>query len=131
MSAFVTKRYLASAIRSARPFAGQGNIIDPAAAQVFRALIAGVMDAPEGAGLAQEFRARARAARPTTAPIVNEAYPMDSTARVPEPILRKLPALAEDVEYRAVNADLILWDIHAEIVVDVLPNAFLSPSGTR
>jgi hypothetical protein len=46
---------------------------------------------------------------------------------VPDAILRLLPALAEDVEYRTVNADLFLWDIHAEIVVDVLPEAVLIP----
>jgi hypothetical protein len=34
------------------------------------------------------------------------------------------PELPEDVEYRIVNHDLVLWDIHADLVVDFLPNAF-------
>jgi hypothetical protein len=128
-SALLAKRYLASAIRSARTSARRGDIIDPDAARVFRAIIAEVFAAPGGAALAEAFRRRAE--RPVPDPVINEIYSMDVADPVPGPILQRLPPLAEDVEYRVVNADLILWDIHAEIVVDVLPEAFLSPSGTR
>lgn len=129
-SALVARRYLASALRNARPSARPGDIIDPAAANVFRALIAEAFAAPGGAALADEFRQRA--ARPVMDPVINEPFPMEAAALVPDPILQRLPALAEDVEYRAVNADLILWDIHAEIVVDVLHGAFLpAAAGTR
>lgn len=127
-SALVARRYLASAIRTARMSARPGDIFDPAAARVFRAMIAEVFSAPGGAALADEFRRRA--AHPVADPVVNEPYPMEAAAVVPDPILQRLPTLAGDVEYRAVNADLILWDVHAEIVVDVLPDALLQGSGT-
>jgi hypothetical protein len=126
-SALLEKRYLASAIRSARAAARRGDIIDADAARVFRAIIAEVFGAPGGAALADEFRRRA--ARPVPDPVVNEPYPIEVVMLVPDALLSRLPALAEDVEYRTVNADLILWDTHAEIIVDVLPDAFLvSPS---
>lgn len=128
-SALVARRYLGSAIRSSRASARPGDIIDPGAARVFRAIIAKAFTDPAGAALEDEFRRRA--ASPVPDPVVNEPYPMEVAELVPEAILRHLPVLAEDVEYRAVNADLILWDVHAEIVVDVLPGAFLSSSGNR
>jgi len=127
-STLLARRYLASAIRTARTSARQGDIFDPGAARVFRAIIAEAYSAPGGAALADDFRRRA--VRPVPDAVINELYPMEVAALVPDPILQRLPALAEDVEYRAVNADLILWDIHAEIVVDVLPRAFLLNSGT-
>lgn len=127
-SALVARRYLAAAIRSARASARRGDIIDPGAAGVFRAIIAQAFAGPGAQALADEFRRRAD--RPVPDPEVNEPYPMEVAEAVPEAILQRLPVLAEDVEYRAVNADLILWDVHAEIVVDILPHAFLSPSGT-
>ena len=128
-SALVARRYLGSAIRSARVSARPGDIIDPGAARAFRAIIAKAFTDPGGAALADEFRRRA--ASPVPDPVVNEPYPMEVAELVPEAILQHLPVLAEDVEYRAVNADLILWDVHAEIVVDVLPGAFLPSSGNR
>jgi hypothetical protein len=33
--------------------------------------------------------------------------------------------LPPGIEYRVVAPDLILWDTHAEIVIDLLPGAFL------
>ena len=118
----VARRYLASAIRGARPSARQGDIIDPAAARVFRAIMAETCATPDGALIAREFQGRA--ARPVPDPVVNEPYPIEAASVIPESVLQRLPALAEDVEYRAVNDDLVLWDIHAQIVVDVLPDAF-------
>jgi hypothetical protein len=125
-SALIERQYLAAAIRRARLSSRPGDIIDPAAAHVFRTIIATAFAAPGGAALAEEFRRRA--ARPVPGPVVNEPYPMEAASVIPDPILQQLPALAEDVEYRAVNADLVLWDIHAGIVVDVLPDAFLPES---
>lgn len=122
-SALLARRYLASAIRTARSSARQGDIFDPGAARVFQGIIAEAFSAPGGAALADDFRRRA--ARPVPDPVINELYPMEVAELVPAAILQRLPALAEDIEYRAVNADLMLWDIHAEIVVDVLPLAFL------
>lgn len=126
LSALVARRYLASAIRTARMSARQGDVFDPNAARVFRAIIGEVFAAPGGGAIAKEFSRRA--ASPVPAPVVNEPNPMEAANPLPDPILRRLPLLAEDVEYRAVNDDLILWDVHAEIVVDVLPGAFLQGS---
>ena len=43
---------------------------------------------------------------------------------MPIVLLWALPALVNTVEYRIVNHDLVLWAIHANLVVDYIPNAF-------
>jgi len=38
-------------------------------------------------------------------------------------VLAVLPPVPDDVEYRFVGRDLILRDAHANVVIDVLPDA--------
>ena len=42
---------------------------------------------------------------------------------VPPDVLKQLPALPKDLEYRFVTKHLILFDARSNLVVDVLPNA--------
>jgi hypothetical protein len=46
---------------------------------------------------------------------------------VPGALLERLPALPPAMEYRIAGGALILWDTRAEILIDVLPDAFLAP----
>ena len=58
-------------------------------------------------------------------PVVNEPLPQSATHEMPIVLLWALPALVENVDYRIVNCYfLVLWDIHANLVVDYIPNAF-------
>ena len=38
-------------------------------------------------------------------------------------LLRVIPPLAPELQYRFVGQDLILWDVHANLVVDVIRSA--------
>lgn len=42
---------------------------------------------------------------------------------MPPKLLLALPLLPEELEYLFVNRDLVLWDWHADLIIDVLPNA--------
>jgi hypothetical protein len=42
---------------------------------------------------------------------------------LPPRLLQYLPDLPRGIEYRLVQADLVLWDVDAEIIIDVLPDA--------
>ena len=42
---------------------------------------------------------------------------------MPVILLHQLPPLPEDVEYRWLDRDLVLWDIHADLIIDFLPDA--------
>jgi hypothetical protein len=39
-------------------------------------------------------------------------------------LLHHLPALPSEMEYRIINGSLVLLDVHADIVIDILPDAF-------
>jgi hypothetical protein len=48
----------------------------------------------------------------------------------PAVILEALPPLPEELQYRFVGPTLVLLDVHADLVVDILPNA-LPVDGSR
>jgi hypothetical protein len=120
---------LAAAIDAARPNARQGDIFTPAITQLFRERIRVVMaridadhylaDLYEG----QEFRT-----------LHATIHGRDANARVPTglpvPLLWALPELPPELEYRIIGRDLALWDEHAAMVVDFIPNAFPQQSFT-
>jgi hypothetical protein len=55
---------------------------------------------------------------------VNAKYPQDQPLpTVPPNVLAALPKLPEELEYRIVKKDLILRDVHANLIVDYIPNA--------
>jgi hypothetical protein len=58
-------------------------------------------------------------------PEVNEAFSWALGHVLPSTLLTVLPELPEELEYRLVGADLILIDIDAGLVVDILRNALL------
>jgi hypothetical protein len=57
-------------------------------------------------------------------PRVNERYSWSWPSFAPPPVLFGLPRLPEELQYRFVGRDLVLVDVEANLVVDVLPDAF-------
>jgi len=113
---------LATAILSARPHARQGDIFTPEAAAVFATLIkeeysrrpAPVLDAREDT----------QDELPNFTPEVNQLYPTTyPLATFPPALLPLLPRLPEALEYRVVQHYLILRDVEANLIVDLMPNA--------
>jgi hypothetical protein len=121
-SLMLTRHYLASAIRAARPYARQGDIFAPPVAQVFQGLIGQAIHDVDIEGLVDEDL---EAADFVVDLVVNERVPTWALQDVPDALRGRLPALPDAIEYRVVGGNLILWDMHAEIVIDVLPDALL------
>lgn len=116
------ERALAEKIRQERTNARQGDIFTPDVAAAFRHAIE------------REFQgSHAKNARATIQqgePIknvhleVNEMYPKRLPyTSVPPTLLLKLPKLPSEVAYRIVDRDLILLDVKADLVIDMLPRA--------
>ena len=117
---------LAAAIREARSTARLGDIFTTRAAAYFRSTIAtaarGWYDVPalldemdeEGLPVVVELD-------------VNGTFPWSAGNLMPGRLLRVLPELPEELEYRFVGVDLVLLDVRANLVVDVLENAL--PAG--
>jgi hypothetical protein len=116
------EHHFAHRLREARSSARQGNIFTPEIAAEFRRLVGIAMQGPGAVRIRESLQ---RAAPVHTHTIsVNRAYPdglpLEST---PPSLLLNLPPLPPEVEYRVVAHDLILRDIDANLVVDVIPNA--------
>jgi hypothetical protein len=115
----LARRYLASAIRTARRHARQGDMFPPAVAAMFRERLAGVLSPDElllMPGLPGE------GSGPPDVQI-NEPFAEEWFTDLPPRAEHALPPLPVGLVYRLVGADLVLWDAHAELVVDVLPDA--------
>ena len=55
---------------------------------------------------------------------VNGDYPAGrSISPMPPGLLASLPPLPPELQYRFVGRDLILWDMHAGLIVDFVANA--------
>jgi hypothetical protein len=118
-SLFMTRRYLASAIRSARPHARLGTVFAPPVDRMFRDLMMKTMyevDVEGLGGFDEELAVDVA---------IHETVPEWALGPVPEALLARLPQLPQAIEYRVVSGALVLWDVHAEIVIDALPNAFV------
>jgi hypothetical protein len=108
------------AIVMARPKARQGDIFDPAVATAFRGLIAEALAGLDSMEMSRDlFEEDLAGYRPH----VNTGYPEGATHEMPSVLLAALPALPEGIVYRLIDVNLVLWDMDADLIVDVLPDA--------
>ena len=117
------RRYLASAIRTARRGVEPGVIFAPAAG-AFRDIIARAINAIDIEGLVDVGDGEDEFVIDLA---LNEPLPAWALSPVPLPLLERLPSLPAGIEYRIAAGALILWDTHAEILIDALPDAFVAP----
>jgi hypothetical protein len=125
LSRLLTSRYLASAIRSSRRTAEQGAIFTPDVATVFRHLLADSIGERDGETFLAELSG-GEVVPHGMHPTVNEPYSMTAVFRIPPGVRLGLPPLPAELDYRIAAHDLLLWDIYAGIVVDFVPNAFVT-----
>lgn len=113
---------LAQKLREARSGAKRGDIFTPEISAQFVLLIRREFRGPEAPAVRKTIREgsplqdmplRVGAAYP-------EALPFTT---VPPALLQTLPLLPEEVAYRIVGRDLILYDVGANIIVDFIPEA--------
>jgi hypothetical protein len=119
---------LAARIRAGRKNARPGDILGPAANGI-RAAVRTEMAGPHGAAIRSSidddnvYGVRLR---------VNHRYPPGlPRVTMPTPILTKLPALPEQLEFRFLGRSLILIDTQAGLVVDVLHDVLPVSGGGR
>ena len=123
MESIIGRRaYLASAIRAERPNARQGDIFTPSAAVAVRGIVADALRNVDVElmleGLYEECEVPAG-----YRPHINEGYPTWATHEMPAVLLAALPGLPAGIQYRLIDHDLLLWDVDANLIVDVLPDA--------
>jgi hypothetical protein len=118
---------MAAAIRAARPAARVGDIFDPEVGELLRVRIQNVLW--EHGVLVSDVLADVNEEAPVDAPwpVVNGRFPWARGAMMPVDILGVLPPLPSELQYRLIDRDLILIDLHADLVVDILPRALTVP----
>jgi hypothetical protein len=110
------EKALGEAIRTARAGAKKGDVLSPAVEPIFRA------------ATKADFRRRSTHGKklrldelPHFQPVVNQTYPSAWPLQTfPPTLLRELPKLPPELEYRFVDNALLLRDTKANIVVDYL-----------
>lgn len=116
------QRALGALVQKARRNADRGDVFGPAARALVRRTLVRAFSGPDGAKL------KASIMDDNPGPLkvqVNSRYP-DAAPRssVPPQLLKMLPQLPEELEYRFIADRLILVDLHAHIVVDFIHDAF-------
>jgi hypothetical protein len=114
---------LASRIHAARRGAHQGDVFTPDIAALFRRRIATSLT-PEDIEAVLSDREEGD---PIVAPrlSVNDRWPERAPFNfVPPQLLAALPPLPVELQYRIIGRSLVLWDHHADLIVDFLPGAF-------
>lgn len=63
-------------------------------------------------------------------PRINEPFPWALGSAMWPSFLAVLPPLPDELQYRFADRDLVLVDIHSDLVVDILVNALPAPGGS-
>jgi hypothetical protein len=116
------QRDLAKLIQQARRGAKQGDIFDAEVRPVFRRLLRGLFTGPDG----KKLRASVMEENPGPAVkiAINGRYPDTiPLSSVPPQVLKALPPLPNELEYRFIEEKLIILDTGAHIIVDYLTGA--------
>lgn len=117
------ERALAKLIQAQRKDAKQGDIFTLSMQALVRRLLRPVFAGPEGTHVRAEILDNEYKGNVTLTP--NGRYPDEiPVSTVPPQVLSNLPKLAEELEYRFVRQNLILFDPHAHIIPDWVPQAF-------
>lgn len=113
---------LGRAVRDARKGARPGDIFTPPVANEIRRLITRAMQPGGG----KDIRESLRHAEPVQLHLdVNERYPASVPLQSSPPsLLVNLPPLPPEIEYRITGADLVLLDVKANLIIDVIRGIF-------
>jgi hypothetical protein len=108
-------------IRKERASAKAGDIFTPNAAPIIKDRIKAIY---KSSPQVRDTRQDAEVEVPDFVPEVNMVYPPTfPLGTFPPTLLKVLPELPKELEYRIVTHHLILRDVESNTIVDVLPNA--------
>ena len=116
---------LAASIRAARGSARLGDLFTPEVRLVMRADVRNALADAHIAveELLDQFDYELPPGSEPPAVDVNDSFPWTFGAAMPSLLLDLLPPLPAEVQYRFIGRDLVLVDVDANLVIDVLPNA--------
>jgi len=117
------QRAMEQLLRGARKDAKQGDLFTTAMRRLVRQLLGPIFSGPDG----QQVRAEILDDEYTGSVklVVNGRYPDEvPISTMPPKVLAQLPKLPEELEYRFIHTNLILFDSHAHLIADYVAQAF-------
>ena len=118
----VSQRELGKQIAEARAGAPQGELFTPAMAAIVRKHFARIFG---GAGRRRRSGPRSwTRTRSASRSKSNQRYPDEvPMSTMPPTVLKILPKMPEELEYRFVGRTLVIMDVHAHLIADFIPDA--------
>jgi len=117
------QRSLGKLIQEARKGARQGDIITVGMQRFVRNLLRPVFSGSAGLQIKAEIMDKEY--KGNVKPVVIGRYPDEvPISTMPPQVLKSLPQLPEELEYRFIQTNLILLDPHAHLIVDYMVRAF-------
>jgi hypothetical protein len=115
------QRALGRMVADARRGAKAGDIFTRETRALFRRYLAAVFGGPDG----RQLKASIMDENPGPVKVtVNQRYPDEiPLATMPPQVLQWLPQIPDELEYRFIGDRLVLLDVHAHLIVDVIENA--------
>ena len=121
---------LAGKIRTARASARQGDVFTPEVERWFRLTLGECLAGVD----IEDFLADMNEEEWKDFALVPEVHgrwlqgaPLPT---MPPHLIAVLPQLPEELQYRFMNRDLILWDVHANVIVDFIRGALMSSTSS-
>lgn len=113
------EKALGALIQAARPTAKQGDLFTPEMTVIVKRLMVQVFAGSDG----QKLRNSVMDENVKELPLkVNQRFPTAiPMATMPPAVLKALPELPEEMQYRFVASQFVLLDPHANIVADFIP----------
>jgi len=125
---FAAVEAMQSGLRTARPDARRGAILTPEVGVLIRRRLESRLAAcGQQVENVLAFINEERAPDAGN-PEINERFPWELGSAMWPSFMGVLPPLPEELQYRFADRDLVLIDIHADLVVDILANALPAPS---
>jgi hypothetical protein len=114
---------LAAKIRAARRNARQGDVFTP---DIQRVLLQTIRECLKGCNI-DDLLASLNEENPkglVLTPRINGQWPEEASyGPMPPHLLAALPPLPDELQYRFMNRDLVLLDVHANVIVDFIRKA--------
>jgi hypothetical protein len=117
------QRALGQMVIAARKGARKGDLFGADMTVLLRRLLGPIFKGPDGAAIRNAILEESQ----PRVPIINSLYPDDvPVSSMPPEILKALPKLDETLEFRFIGRHLILLDVPAHLILDVVDNAMPS-----
>jgi hypothetical protein len=117
---------LAGKIQAARANAREGDVFTPEVERWFRRTLAECLAGVDIEGFLADINEEDWKDF-VLVPQVNGRWPQGAPLPTMSPhLLAVLPQLPEELQYRFMDRDLILWDVHANVIVDFIREALMN-----